>query len=73
MADALKMLESLGPTGLLGLALFLIAREYLAMRKALDEEKAARLADARENTTKMLTLVERVHDREDETRRSRHD
>lgn len=72
MKELVDFVSSLGPTGLLGLALYLIAREYLAMRKQLDEEKAARLADARENTTKMLTLVERAHDMQDE-RRSRND
>jgi hypothetical protein len=73
MKEAVDFVSSLGPTGLLGLALFLISREYLSMRTALDAEKAARLADARENTTKMLALVERVYEGDEDSRRSRHD
>lgn len=72
----IKFLGDLGPTGLLAGAVWVLWRKYEGALAEASAEKAARLTDARETTTRMLELAERVHeivDTLDDVRRSRHD
>lgn len=73
MNELISVLTGLGPTGLLAGAVIVIWMEYQKARAMADAEKAARLADAQANTTKMLELYDRLHPPDDERRMSRHD
>ena len=76
MNELISLLTGLGPTGLLAGATVIVWLEYQKARSALDAERAARLVDARETTTQMLALAERVHqmlDTLESVRASRHD
>lgn len=76
MNEAINLLTGLGPNALLAGAVIYLWRELERAREAHATVQAARLEDARETTTRMLALADRVHelvDTLDDVRRSRHD
>lgn len=52
-----NLVGNLGPTGLLGLAIFFLGREYYRVRDRLEKSEAARLLEAQSSNKTLLETV----------------
>lgn len=52
-----NIVANLGPTGLLGLAIFFLGREYYRVRDRLEKSEAARLLEAQSSNKTLLETV----------------
>ncbi len=56
-----NVVGGLGPTSLLGLALYFLARELRRVQKRLEDSEAERLKEAKTSAEVMLTFVRKVN------------
>ncbi len=59
--DVWEIVKNVGPSGLVSLALIYLAREYQKLNDRHQALQEKRVEEAKQNTTAMLAIAERVH------------